>query len=447
MVNPFQYGGVVSQEAFCNRRQEIDDLLRAMENGERIFVYSERRMGKTSLLRVLAETSPPGVISIFINMQRAIGLDGKLDPKRFSRVLLHTARRQYSEWLEMDKVETAKELVEQIEALAWAAEDAGLTIQFLWDEAELLADLPQATLISLRAVLQGNPGALRTVLAASMGLAGLNDHAREWQSSPFLFGFATRYICPLDESEALALIEQRDHPEGPVAVPPEAIPALIKACDGHPYLLQALCLRLYELEKRRLRFPTHDVLAQVRNEEALDAVFQQDYDNLSYSQREVLHLLAKGKMNVDELVLKLAPTEEQARPFLNSLTQLGLIRQENGSYRLACDLLGEWLRGGPIRRETRLSDKASVQVDDQARTGDASPVMLAQLLTRRLDEEELRVLCFDVSIDYDSLRGEGRPARTRELVAHLNRRDELYRLVKWLKARRQDIKLEDEKLS
>jgi hypothetical protein len=32
MRNPFEYGGVVSGEAFCNREKELADLLRAMEN-------------------------------------------------------------------------------------------------------------------------------------------------------------------------------------------------------------------------------------------------------------------------------------------------------------------------------------------------------------------------------------------------------------------------------
>ena len=33
MRNPFEYGGVVSGEAFCNREKETSDLVRAMENG------------------------------------------------------------------------------------------------------------------------------------------------------------------------------------------------------------------------------------------------------------------------------------------------------------------------------------------------------------------------------------------------------------------------------
>ena len=32
MKNPFEYGGVVSRNTFCNREKEAIDLLRAIEN-------------------------------------------------------------------------------------------------------------------------------------------------------------------------------------------------------------------------------------------------------------------------------------------------------------------------------------------------------------------------------------------------------------------------------
>jgi len=58
MRNPIQVGGVVSGPAFCNRAQDIADLLRAVENGEKLFIYSERRMGKTSLVLHALRTLP-----------------------------------------------------------------------------------------------------------------------------------------------------------------------------------------------------------------------------------------------------------------------------------------------------------------------------------------------------------------------------------------------------
>jgi AAA+ ATPase superfamily predicted ATPase len=58
MKNPFEYGGVVSGDAFCNRQKEIADLVRAMENREKLFVFSERRYGKTSLVRAALAKLP-----------------------------------------------------------------------------------------------------------------------------------------------------------------------------------------------------------------------------------------------------------------------------------------------------------------------------------------------------------------------------------------------------
>ncbi len=69
MTNPFRYGGVVEREAFCNRKQELDDLLRAAENGDRLFLYAERRLGKTSLaLQVLRNLDPKRYIGAYIDL-------------------------------------------------------------------------------------------------------------------------------------------------------------------------------------------------------------------------------------------------------------------------------------------------------------------------------------------------------------------------------------------
>ena len=57
---------------------------------------------------------------------------------------------------------------------------------------------------------------------------------------------------------------------------------------------------------------------------------------------------------------------------------------------------------------------------------------LAQLLENlvlHFDLEELRTLCFDLGVDFDSLRGEGKEGKARELVALFDRSDHLPDLV------------------
>jgi len=69
MKNPFEYGGVVGGPAFCNRKKELADLLRAMENSEKLFLYSERRLGKTSLIRhALSNLPKESHVSAYIDL-------------------------------------------------------------------------------------------------------------------------------------------------------------------------------------------------------------------------------------------------------------------------------------------------------------------------------------------------------------------------------------------
>ncbi len=69
MVNPFKYGGIVGEGSFCNREKEISDIRRAMENGDRLFIFSERRLGKTSLVkRALQELPRSEIIGAYVDL-------------------------------------------------------------------------------------------------------------------------------------------------------------------------------------------------------------------------------------------------------------------------------------------------------------------------------------------------------------------------------------------
>jgi len=52
-------------------------------------------------------------------------------------------------------------------------------------------------------------------------------------------------------------------------------------------------------------------------------------------------------------------------------------------------------------------------------------VALHQTLVNCFDLEELRTLCFSLNVDYDSLPGEGKAAKARELVQYMQRHDRL----------------------
>lgn len=66
-------------------------------------------------------------------------------------------------------------------------------------------------------------------------------------------------------------------------------------------------------------------------------------------------------------------------------------------------------------------------------------VKLRRILTERFNDGELRTLCFDLGVDYDSLPGEGKTDRARELIAYLERHGRISELVRVGKQLRPDV--------
>jgi hypothetical protein len=68
-MNPFVYGERVSGENFCNRVEEIRELVSEIESGQNIMIYSPRRYGKTSLIdSVLKEVELKDIDTVYIDL-------------------------------------------------------------------------------------------------------------------------------------------------------------------------------------------------------------------------------------------------------------------------------------------------------------------------------------------------------------------------------------------
>ena len=81
----------------------------------------------------------------------------------------------------------------------------------------------------------------------------------------------------------------------------------------------------------------------------------------------------------------------------------------------------------------RLSEQARIQevnVSDESKVLPEALTHLRQKLTDHFSEEELRILCFDMGIDYQDLPGEGKAVKVVEFILYLERRQRLPELVK-----------------
>lgn len=72
----------------------------------------------------------------------------------------------------------------------------------------------------------------------------------------------------------------------------------------------------------------------------------------------------------------------------------------------------------------------------QSAPGGYDSTKLFEILVEYFDEEELRTLCFKLNIDYDSLRGEGKAGKARELILYMERQGPILDLLKACKKER-----------
>jgi tetratricopeptide (TPR) repeat protein len=68
---------------------------------------------------------------------------------------------------------------------------------------------------------------------------------------------------------------------------------------------------------------------------------------------------------------------------------------------------------------------------------------LRRVLVDRFSDGELRSLCFDLDVDYESLPGKGKADKARELIAHMDRRESIVLLIEAIEGMRPDISWED----
>src|SRR5688500_5981275 len=80
MTNPFVYGEVVPLSAFVDREDELDRLTRDLLAGQKVFLISPRRYGKSSLVRqALHAAGRAGALTVDLTVSSYISYVGFLE--------------------------------------------------------------------------------------------------------------------------------------------------------------------------------------------------------------------------------------------------------------------------------------------------------------------------------------------------------------------------------
>lgn len=456
MANPFHYNRPVRPENFVGRwplvHKIADDLARV--DGESYAIVGGRRFGKSSTLlalqHTLAErlaTTPPGETHVLPLMLDFKALELDSHHRLFAQVIeeLRRALRPTSSPrrrgphlpLELDGA-----LLEglyppgqppaPLSAFRHAVGDVidhafdvhgPLRLALLIDEIEEALQRPWSETLfnNLRSLIYSGALAesLRLVIAGDDRVLKVRA-----QGSPLLNMLDPEYLTVLDEADTRQIIARAD------GVPPAIADAVVCQSGGHPYLTQYLMHQLWgddlaQAAPDSVQASVHQLSVRRRS------ILETWYNAIGPAGRAVCVVLAGADddawLTTEAIEARMADRSLSATEGLVNLCYHGFATHDGDwrRYHRTGDLFCDWF--------------LEEHVKGSAAGGHVYRTRLRRLLATRFSAAELRALCFDLGIDYENLRGEGKAEKAGALVDYLEDRERIPALIELGRRERPDI--------
>lgn len=313
MRNPFTFGELVADEAFCNREKELLELTSHALNKANVVLYSPRRYGKTSLARrVQANLAKRGVVTLYMDF---FGVDsvGTIVEQIVSCFYKYCHIHKKTKWflsslrptMRIDPqdgsasffvepsekrrgVELLREVIDDFGTVA-STHNEGFHIVF--DEFQELTEIPEARQVEgvMRSSMQthGNVsyffvGSRRRIL-----LAMFNEKKR-----PFFQSAINYALGPLPEEEAVGFMVERFAAAGKQC-PPDIARRLYASIGGYPFYVQRIAYSMYEVSRENVIGPDDYRRGFARAMEEQKAYFESLLVPLSIQQKRLLSALSR----------------------------------------------------------------------------------------------------------------------------------------------------------
>jgi hypothetical protein len=374
MRNPFEYGGVVAGDAFCNRKRECADLVRAIRNHEKLFVFSERRFGKTSLVQtVLADLPKRSTISAYVDLWPTDGeatfvaaLAKAITHSMSSSVekLLETGRKLFSNLapsvtvtdegkpevtfgLAKHRAVGGPALDEVMETPAKLARQHGRNVVIVFDEFQQVLDYGNDSVEKkLRSVIQNH----REVAYLFLGSRKHLIQKMFLDRSRPLYRAGGHYpLGPIAEEDWLPFISER-FAAARKKISRERVHSICEQTQGHPFYTQHLCHAVWELCERGT------AVTEKLVSEALNLLLQREnyaystlWESLAINQRKLLKGIADHADPVKPFAAHFVQSADLGSPSnaqraVDSLLERDVIDRDNGFFLITDRFFRRWVQ-------------------------------------------------------------------------------------------------------
>jgi len=369
MQNPFILG-IAEESDFCNRKNELKDLLQYAHNGQKVVLYSARRYGKSSLImQVLNNLSKEGFLTAYVDLfpvssendvvskfATAVfkGIGRRADPRKLTTKVTNIFKRMVPtveilpdriEFLVKFDRSTKLELLldDLMEGIANYVREKNLRACIALDEFQEITELPESKKIegTLRSHIQRQKeisylfvgSRRRTILDI------FTNKNRPFYKSTFLYilkeipkqDFALYIISKFKESKKQCSLENAEQ--------------IYDKVRGYPYYVQKLSALTWDLSDKTCNADminrAYKMLLKI---EAVD--FEGIWSGLTLSQKSLLKAIARepyasifSKGYLERYGLSIGGAQKA----LKSLISRDLIEKENDIYRLTDPVMAAWL--------------------------------------------------------------------------------------------------------
>jgi len=374
--NPFIYGEVVGAAAFANREDERDRLGRDLAAGQKVFLISPRRYGKSSLVRqVMGGLARQKILTIEVTVAASSSYIGFLESYAQALVAADTPMSRLTRWvsellhavkpeirLDADPLGKARFAL-AFPAVRSARDAARVAAEVFALPGRIAAVRKQRLAIALdefQAIAAFDGGSVEHALRAAVQeqrqvgyvFAGSEPSLMERMLGPRRPFYKAGPVMRLEKiapAEFAAFVEARFQGSG---IKPEAGlgDAIIDLAANVPYDVQRLAHEVWDDVKAAARKTAslddlHATLSRLLGEQ--HTVFEESWQRLTLPQRAVLRALVieEGKelMSADVRNRHRLPGTSTIQAALAALLRQDVVAKDRGRYVTVDSLYREWV--------------------------------------------------------------------------------------------------------
>ena len=373
MRNPFTLG-IAEKEGFCNRGREIEDLLRYARNGDHVVLFSPRRYGKSSLVRVVFEQlQKEGFLTVYVDLfpissgqdflsrfSSSIfrGIGRGTDPRTIADKIANLFKKLvpsievkpdgFSLSAKFDPaIETGLLLDDIMEGLYAYVKKKRLRACIALDEFQEITELPESKKIegTLRSHVQLHKEIAYFYVGSRRRI--LNDMFLN-ERRPFYKSAFSYVLKEISNKDFISYIEKRFRDTGKTC-PSEIAGNIYDAVRGYPYYVQKMASILWDMTARKCS-PEGANEAHRRLLLMETADFEGIWGGLTLTQKSVLKALANeptsylyGREFLGRHRLSVGGTQRAMKVlFSRDLVE----KDSHERYRLTDPVMEAWLREG-----------------------------------------------------------------------------------------------------